>query len=657
MTEMIKSTTCPMDCPDTCNLEVTVTDGRIKKITGGHDHPNTNGFICTKVSRFARRVYSSERLRTPLRNTGSKESPSFDPISWSEAINEIVTKYKQIQEKWGGEAILPYNYGGSNGFLCDEYVDALFFSKLGASRLKKTLCAVPTTEVATGMYGRMPGVAYEDFIHAKMIIIWGANPGRSHIHLVPYLKEARKNGAFIAAIDPVNNFSSDMIDLHIPVKPGTDLPLALSMINYWKQNDLLQKEFINDCAINTEILLEKANDWSIDTAAQICGVSEDAIMKLADLYAEKSPALIRCGWGLERNRNGGQAVAAILAIPALLEKFGETGGGYTLSNSGFLKFKPDFHQQEDNISSRTLEMTKLGEILNNPDLNPPVKSLFIYNSNPVATVPDQNAIIKGLNRDDLFTIVFDQVMTDSARFADIILPATTFLEHHDIRRSYGTYHFGHIKPTINPIGESKPNHQVFSMLGQAMGWNDQIFNQTDTDIVEKIESQFSFYQNDNSFKSKAARPIQFKTVFPATKDEKINFAPDQLGPNPYEFIKMKDTKYPFAMISPATDKTINSSMGEYNLPEQFAQINPDDAMNNGMISGDIIRIYNQQGEIECKVKVDKNVRPGVVVLPKGVWRKSSINGSTATALCPTHVNVVGGGACYNDARVQISKLT
>jgi anaerobic selenocysteine-containing dehydrogenase len=645
MTQHVKHTTCPMDCPDTCSLAVTVNDGKIEKITAGTNHPNTNGFICTKIHRFGRRVYSPLRLTSPMQNTGDKFNPSFKPISWEAAIDTITDRFRTITQQFGAEAILPYNYGGSNGFATDEYTDRLFFDRLGASRISKTLCAVPTTQVSAAMYGKMPGVAFEDFVSAKIIIIWGANPGKSNIHLIPYIKKARNNGAFVAAIDPINNFSQNLIDMHLPVKPGTDLILALAMINYWFSHHLLNKDFINLHTQGIENLLKAAQKWPVEKAAYECGVPAKHIIAIAQRYAAAQPALIRCGWGLERNVNGGQAVAAILAIPALMGKFGIRGGGYTLSNSGFLKFKPEF---ADQAKTRILNMTQLGNILNDAQLDPPIKALFIYNANPVATVPDQNAIIRGLQQKDLFTVVFDQVMTDSAQYADIILPATTFMEHYDVRRSYGSYYYGKITPVISAVGKAKSNHEVFSLLARKMGYQDEIFYQPQQDLPEILQRQFKFLNTSKN-------PVQFKSVFPATIDGKVDLCPAVLGKKPYSYNPIMRKKFPLAMISPATEKTINSSLGEYNLSEFYTVMNPADAKKRQISQHDIIIIYNDLGKIKSRVYISERVRTGVVVLPKGAWRKSSLNGATATALCPTHVNVVGGGACYNDARVEVKK--
>ncbi len=361
MAVLTKTTTCIMDCPDTCELSVEVTDDKISKISAAKNgHPNTNGFICNKVSRYGERVYHKDRVRYPMRRVGAKGEGRFERVSWDEAIAQIVDNFQQTKARWGGEAILPYHYGGSNGLLGDSFIDHYFFAKLGASKLAKTICAVPTTTVATEMYGKMPGVAFEDYPAAKCIIVWGANPKASNIHLTPYLKQAKKNGAFIAVVDPKKNFSNREADLHLPVYPGADLPLALAMINFWRDRDLIDYSFLENHAEDYEPLLEASREWTLEKAAKVAHVSADAIKKLATVYAKTSPAVMRCGWGVERNQNGGRAVAAIMAMPALLGKFGVQGGGYTMSNSGAVDLKTDKIFGDFEWNTREFNMTQLG---------------------------------------------------------------------------------------------------------------------------------------------------------------------------------------------------------------------------------------------------------------------------------------------------------
>lgn len=659
-------TTCTMDCPDTCALEVQVRDGKIEKIIGSKDHPVTAGFICSKISQFAKRIYHKDRLLYPMRRNGKKGEGQFKRISWDEAIAEMASRFKEIINKFGSEAILPYHYGGSNALLGDDFVDDYFFARLGASRLAKTLCAVPTSKVALGMTGKMPGVAFEDYVHSKFILIWGANPKVSNIHLVPFLKQAKKNGAFIAVVDPVKNFSEVEIDLHIPVYPGADLPLALSMIRYWYENNLLDLDFINSQCSGLELLLEKAKDWPIEKAAEEAKVNQTDIKILAQKYVESSPAVLRCGWGLERNQNGGQAVAAVLAMPALLGKFGVRGGGYTMSNKEATKLDSAKIFREIDWDSRIINMSQIGQALNG-NIDPPIKLIFVYNCNPVVTAPDQNAVLKGLHREDLFTVVFEQVMTDTAKFADILLPAVTFLEQKEIKRSYGNYSLGGVVPAIPAIGEAKPNEEVFAALGRAMGFNDDPFFLTTDDYMQKVSDNLKMNGKtpdlDGLLKGKNYRfdfpgenPIQFETVFPLTPDGKIHLTPAVLGKNPYQYIPVKNEKYPLALISPANSKMISSTMGEYNYPELFVSIHPEDAQSRGIKAGDKVRVFNNLGEVVCPVKISYQIKMGVVSIPKGAWRKSSLNGKTATALCPSHANIVGGGACFNDARVEIEKF-
>jgi anaerobic selenocysteine-containing dehydrogenase len=647
-------TTCPMDCPDTCALDVTVRDGRIERIAAGHDHPVTAGFICTKVARFAQRVYHPERLTTPLRRVGPKGAGEFEPIDWEEAIAEITDRFRGIKQKSGGEAILPYHYGGSNGYMSDGLLDHLFFARLGASRLARTLCAGPTTAVATGMYGKMPGVAFEDFVHAKCIVIWGANPKASNIHLIPFLREAKQRGAFVAVVDPVRNLTAREADLHLPVLPGTDLPVALSMIRLWREWECLDEAFLAEHAVGLEGLVEAAEAWPVERAAAEAGVPAAHIERLARVYADAAPALIRCGWGLERNSNGGHAVAAILAMPALLGKFGTRGGGYTLSNSGAGKFDRDALLGPVEWTTREINMAPLGEVLTSP-LVPPVEALFVYNCNPVATVPDQHAVLRGLEREDLFTVVFDQIVTDTVPYADVVLPATTFLEHYDLRMGYGSYVVGGVQPVVTPPGVAKSNHEVFALLGQAMGFEDEAFTWDDETALRRTAEALSVSVAQGGiarFDFPGETPVQFETVLPRTADGKIHLTPGELGSGPFVY-RPPDATYPLALISPATSKTVSSTMGEYNLPRLYAELHPDDAAPRNIGDGDTVRVHNELGEVVCSARVRDRMRPGVVLIPKGAWRRASRSGFTSTALCPAHVNDVGGGACYNDARVEV----
>ncbi len=648
-----------------CALTVTVEAGKVVTVGGVEGNGITDGFICSKVGHVARRIYHDDRLTTPLKRTGPKGSATFEPISWSDAIDEITKRYKGIIDEFGGEAILPFHYGGSNGLLTDGFLDKLYFARLGSSRLDKTICAVPSGLVAAGMYGKMAGVAFEDYVHARCIIVWGANPKASNIHLVPFLKEAKKNGAFVAVVDPRRNFSRSEVDLHLPVNPGTDLALALALVRWWDAEQMINTRFLEQHSVNVDVLLEQAKDWPLRRAVEVCGVPREDIIELGERYAGASTAVIRCGWGLERNRNGGQAIAAVLALPAILGKFGKRGSGYTMSNSSMTRANVDGVLGGIDWQTRSINMSQLGRALDDTT-DPPIKSLFVYNANPVATVPDQTAVVRGFARDDIFTVVFDQVMTDTAVFADIVLPATTFLEHEDISVGYGHYAVGGVQPAIEAVGEARPNGEVFAELGRAMGFSDEAFTWSTDEHFTRVASEIMLGNEPASvdtlsdgemlhYDFPGKTPVQFETVFPNTPDNKIQLAPAALGPRPYVFLP-SESRFPLALITPASSRLVTSTFGEFNLETLTVTVHPSDAAERELASGQMVRVFNELGEVRCTVKVSDRMRPGVAMMPKGAWRKASGNGWTSTALCPDHVNIVGGAACFNDARVEIAPL-
>ncbi|MFO1501041.1 MAG: molybdopterin-dependent oxidoreductase [Verrucomicrobiota bacterium] len=665
-------TTCTMDCPDSCALEVWVTDGKVARIQAApartSGHPNTQGFICDKVGKFHRRLYHPERILYPQRRVGAKGEARFERITWNDAIATIVARMREITQRWGPESILPYHYDGSNGLLSHDFLDAYFFAKLGASRLGRTLCAAPASAVATGMYGKMPGVAFEDYPKAQAILVWGANPRYSNIHLVPFLRAARKNGAFVAMVDPVRNFSAQEIDLHLPVYPGTDLPVALGMIGYWAKQGRLDHAFLSRHADGMEPLLAAACDWPLERAAAEARVPLADLERLAQVFAAASPAVIRVGWGMERNRNGGQALAAVMAMPALLGKFGVRGGGFTLSNSGAAKvdlaalFGPA--SPPARWATRELNMSQLGTLLNGP-LDPPVHCLFVYDCNPVATAPEQNAILRGLGREDLFVVVHEQVMTDTARYADILLPAVTFLEQHEIKRSYGSYIVGGVQPAIAPCGEARPNEWLFASLARAMGFTDEPFTWDTATSMRKVAaavrllgqpcpSEHLLSGGLQRYPFPGGTPIQFDNVRPWTPDGKVHLTPAALGRTPFRYQPVSNSNFPLALISPSNNKMISSTLGEFNYPELYLTMHPVDAADRGIVDGALVRVFNDLGEVCCRARINDEMRLGVCGLPKGAWRRASRNGQTSTALCPQHVNDVGGGACFNDARVQVA---
>ena len=659
----VVDTACPLDCPDACHLTVSVREGRITRIDGGDRNPVTDGYICAKVRRFGERVYGPDRLRFPMLRTGPKGSRRFSRVSWEEALEAAGDAIARVVRDWGAEAVLPFCYGGSNGFLTQDATDALFFRRLGASRLLRTVCAAPTGVANMTLYGKMPSVSYQDYPDARLIVLWGQNPSVSGIHALPYLKEARAQGARLVVIDPRTTTLARQADLHLPIRPGTDVVVALAIHRVLFEEGHADRAFLERHTTGADRLRERAAEWTIERAADVAGLTPGALRTLAEWYASATPALIRCGWGLERNRNGGNAAMAVLALPAVGGKFGVRGGGYAMSNSASWSIERPWLDTPE-PPTRAINMNQLGRVLLEP-LQPPVKLLFVYNANPAVTIPDQNRVLEGLAREDLFTVVLDQVATDTAAFADVVLPATTFLEGYDFARAYGPVALQLGRPAVDPVGEARSNADVFAALGERLGVFPPEEAHGELEMLSRILNQLPEGIAGGLQTSGAARPpwdgrpVQFADVFPRTPDGLVHlFQPalDAAAPaGLYAFQPDPETpEFPLALISPASDRTISSTLGELPRPEARLQMHPGDARARGVADGDPVRIWNARGEVRCRVQVGPWVRPGTVSLPKGLWRKHTANGYTATALAPDALTDLGGGACFNDARVEVS---
>jgi anaerobic selenocysteine-containing dehydrogenase len=657
-------TACPLDCPDSCTLDVTVEKGRVIKIDGGDTNPVTRNYICAKVRRFAERVYGEDRLLYPAIRKGQRGQGNFSRVTWDEALDHIAERMETIRNTTGAEAILPFCYGGSNGLLTQDTNDAALFRAFGTSRLARTVCAAPTGAANFALYGKMAGVTYEDYVHARLIVLWGVNPAASGIHLVPYVREARKLGAKLVVIDPRTTSLARQADLHLAPRPGTDLPIALTVHRYLFEQGSADDEFLAAHTRGADELRKRASEWTFDRAAAEAGVDPDVIERFAELYRSSSPALIRCGWGLERNRNGGSAAAAILALPAVGHKFGVRGGGFSMSNSGAFGIKPDaWLSDTPEPMTRLVNMNHLGRALTEFK-EPPVEMLFVYNCNPLATMPDQNRVLAGLMRDDLFTVVYEQVITDTARYADVLLPATTFLENYDIARSYGPISLQLVRPVIEPVGEARANAEVFSDLAARLGLGEA---EEETDTLLRIAGRLppavstELLEKGSATPPFGGAPIQFVDVFPLTPDKKVDLFPAALHKEApaglYGYQPDPGTgKYPLALISPASEKSVSSTLAELRQRPAVLQMHPEDARVRGLATDDPVRVFNDRGEVQCPMALNPDIRPGTVSLPKGLWRKSTYNGSTSNALVPDSLTDLGGGACFNDARVEVASL-
>jgi anaerobic selenocysteine-containing dehydrogenase len=664
--EHVVETACPLDCPDACTLRVTVSSGRITEIDGSQKNPVTNGYICAKVRKFGERVYGPDRLQFPALRVGPKGQGRFKRISWDEAFEIIVDRFQRARKTHGAESILPYSYGGSNGLLTQDNLDAQLWRRFGTSRLDRTICAAPTGAANAALYGKMPSVVYQDYPSASLVVLWGVNPSASGIHLVPFVREAQQRGAKLVVIDPRTTPLARAADLHLALKPGTDVAVALALHRYLFENGYSDEAFLREHTTGADKLRERAAQWTLERAASIAGLETSQLERFAELYASSSPALIRCGWGLERNRNGGNAALAVLALPAVGGKFGVRGGGYSMSNSASWNFTRTWIDA-DEPDTRLVNMNQLGRALTEYD-KPPVDVLFVYNCNPAATAPDQRHVLRGLERENLFTIVFEQVMTDTAMYADLVLPATTFLEGYDLARAYGPITLELVSPVIEPVGEARHHADVFGELCARLGLLKEDESRDELELtVQVLRSLPGSIGADlgaglSPTPPCGPTPIQFVDVFPNFPDRKVRLFPEEhertapLGLYQFQPDPATD-QFPLILISPASERTISSTLGELPRPDVKLRMHPDDAGERGLQDGDDVRIFNELGEVHCSLNVTPSIRSGTVSLPKGLWRRSTMNGFTTTALVPDALTDIGGGACFNDARVQVTSLS
>jgi len=655
----IYDSVCPLDCPDTCSLSVTIADGRVTHVDGSHRNPYTAGFICAKVRRYPERVYAPERLLHPLRRVGAKGEGRFARISWDDALDLVSSRLATVVRESGAEAILPYHYGGSNGLLNDDAVDARFFHLLGASQLEKTICAAPTGAVARALYGGMVGVPPEDYGRARCIVLWGVNPAATSIHTLRHVQEAQRAGALIVVVDPRRTRTARIADIHLQPRPGTDVVLALAVARQLIASGACDASFIAANVVGFETFRAAAERFTPSVCEEITAVPVRDLCNFAAAYAAASPAVVRCGWGLERNRNGGNAVRAVLALPAIAGKFGVRGGGYTMSMSGGFDIdkqrlgRPDLRA----CPARSVNMTQLGRALTEL-ASPPIRALFVYNANPVASTPDQNRVLAGLAREDLFTVVHEQVMTDTALYADVVLPATTIFEQNELHKSYGHVYLQYSRALIDPVGEAVDNATLFRHLAARMGLGTaDLFAEQEMMADALGVARAEEVRSERVLRMAFAGSydvVQFGTVWPRTADGKIHLAPADLGP--ICFREEVPSTYPLVLLTPASERLINSSLGEFNLADPRLTLHPEDASARGIVDGAAVRIYNDLGRVEVRARVADDVAPGVVSMPKGIWRSATLNGATATALIADDLGDIGDGACFNDARVEVEPL-
>ena len=665
---------CPHDCPDTCGMLVTVQDGVATKIQGDPTMPFTEGTLCTKVAHYLERTYSPDRLMFPQRRVGKKGEGKFERITWDEALDEIAARLKVLEP----ETILPCNYAGTMGMVQYMSMDRRFFNKLGASQLDRTLCSSAGKAGIKATLGGSVGMDPERFDEAKLIILWGANPIVSNLHLWSRVQEAKRRGAKVIAIDPYRSLSAEKCTQHVALLPGTDGALALAMMHVLIGEDLLDHDYIARYTIGFPELKKRVLEkYSPQWAAQVCGLKAEEIVQLARDYGRTRPAAIRLNYGMQRHAGGGIAARTIACLPALVGAWRDLAGGIVLTTADFYKFDHAALERPDllgNRKPRTINQSKLGEAL--LEAKPPVKAIIVYNNNPVAVCPDSNKVIRGFQREDLFTVVMDHFQTDTADYADILLPATRQLEHHDVHKSYGHLYVLANNAAIAPVGESLPNSEVFRRLAARMGFDEPCFKDSDEDVCRTaLGKYFDWQKLKQDGWQRLAVPQKFAPFAqggfptPSGKCELYSDWLDRQGIDPLPFFnppaEVKDEKlaerYPLAFISPPARHFLNSSFANMARFREFEKephldMHPEDAKRRGIADGDKVRVFNDRGSYELKARVNGKPRPGVVVAPSVWWKKHAPDGRNANELTSQRTADLGNAATFYDCRVEVAKL-
>ncbi len=672
---------CPHDCPDTCSLLTTVADGVVIKVQGNPGHPHTDGALCTKVSRYPERTYHPDRILQPLKRIGPKGSGQFEPVSWDTALADIAQRLKAIAADGpdGAQPILPYSYGGTMGLVQSESMASRFFHKLGASLLDRTICASAGAEALTQTLGGKVGMRVEFFAEAKLILIWGSNSITSNLHFWRYAQEAKRHGARLVCIDPRKSETADKCHEHIALLPGTDGALALSLMHELIQHDWLDRDYLAQYTLGWDLLLERALQWPPERAAAICGIESEQIRALARDYGacaiSHEPAAIRLNYGMQRVHGGGNAVRLIASLPALIGAWRHRAGGVLLSSSSSFPIQRAALERPDLLGGKTprkLNMSTIGDDLLRPassEFGPAVQALIVYNSNPVAIAPQSAKVVQGFARDDLFTVVLEHFQTDTADYADYILPATTQLEHWDVHMSYGHTDVLLNRPAISPLGQAKPNAQIFRELAQHMGFEEPCFADDDltlcrmaygdaVDFDELLKKGFATLKLPDApfaqgkFPTPSGRCEFFSARLTA---QGLDGLPDHV-PN-YEPFK-SSTDYPLAMISPPARNFLNSSFVNVDSlreleGEPLLEMHESDAAARGLQSGDTVRVFNPRGVYRCKLKVSSRARLGVVNGLGVWWRKLGLDGSNVNQLTSQALTDIGRAPTFYDCLVQV----
>ncbi len=675
---------CPHDCPDTCAMLVTVRDGVAVDVRGDPDHPTTHGALCAKVSRYLERTYHPDRLLHPLRRVGPKGSGQFERVSWDTALTDIAARLGAIAAE-DPQAIVPYSYAGTMGCVQGESMAARLFHKLGASRLDRTICSAAGEAGLQLVIGARLGMDVEQFEHSRLIVIWGSNSITSNLHFWTFAQRAKRNGARLVCIDPWRNATAEKCHEHLQLRPGTDAALAYALMHELVANDWIDRDYLARYTVGFDALAARAAEWPPERAAAVCDVPAEQIRQLARDYGTTAPAAIRLNYGMQRVRGGGNAVRAIACLPALTGAWRHAAGGLLLSSSSHFAVDGAALERPDLLAGRhprSINMATIGDDLlrdASPAFGPRIAGLVVYNSNPLAVAPEGDKVRRGFARDDLFTVVVEQFQTDTADYADYVLPATTQLEHLDVLKSYGHRYWLANAPAIAPLGEARPNSRIFAELAHRMGFTDPCFSESDADLAAQAIAadprnagiDFDALRERGWIKlATPAAPFAhggFPT--PSGRCEFWSQSEADAGRDPLPEVLLPyesagttpelAARYPLAMISPPARNFLNSSFVNVaslraSEGEPLLFIHPDDAAARGIVDADMVRSFNDRGTCLCRARISDRTRPGQVVALGVWWRKLSPGGTNVNQLTHQRLTDLGAGPCFYDCLVDVA---
>ena len=666
---------CPLDCPDTCSLTVTIQDDTLIAVKGSRANPFTGNVICNKVARsYPDFVHGEARLRAPLKRVGPRGSGAFEAISWEEALDRVYEGFSKAIKTHGPQSILPFNYAGPHGELAGGSMDRRFFYQMGASLMERgPLCGGVRGGAYGSLFGAAPGMPPLQVLHSDLVLVWGNNVTVSNLHLAPLLKKMRAQGGRLVIIDPKRIKIAEQCDMHVQIAPGSDVVLALGLAAELERRQALDLEFVQRWVSGFEPYMQEARRHSVDHVVETCGIAADQFHSLCDMIVSAQNMACNFGNGMERGRSGGSGLRAAMALPALTGHHGRVGAG-VLAKSGSATPKTTARLHLDELikpGTRVFNIVDIAEKLQDDTLDPPIAAAMIYNHNPVATHPDQGNLVKGLMREDLFLVGCDVVMTDSMALCDVILPAASHFEYDDIYGAYGQNYLQRAAPVLPCVGESLPNTEIFRRLAARFGYEGAIFSASDKQLMDdaidgahpqlqgKRPSEIPLDQAIEMRGEDDAPLVMCQNVVPQTPsgkielfskayEERYGFGVPRYDPVPQDL--------PFRLITPSSDKRTNATFGSHvsSRGMEWLEMHPLDAAREGFDEGQVIELRNSRGAVQLKLKVSDRTRPGVLYSPKGTWQASSPTGQTVNALIPSHIRTdIEDGACYNETFVEV----